>query len=118
MKKKTHSLTVLMLKDYIKDAQSAIKDLGSGSLVDIKLGSTIGKLYFKQNPSHPPSWVKLFEPKIGTALNGLFNSGTSAVLLLEAGRRLFALTFGYGKFLLVADCYEENFGLCDSKQQC
>ena len=111
MKKKTHGLTILMLKDDIKDAKSAIKEPGSANSVDVTLGTTTGKLYFKQNPSHPPSWVKLFEPKIGTSMNGLFNSGTSAVLLLEAGKRLFALTFGYGKFLLLADCYEENFGL-------
>ncbi len=111
MKKKTHGLTILMLKDEIKDAQSAIKDLGGVTSVDVTLGAVTGKLYFKQNPSHAPSWVKLFEPTIGTALNKLFNSGTSAVFLLKAGKRFFALTFGYGKFLLLADSYEENFGL-------
>lgn len=111
MKKKTHGLTVLMLKDDIKDAKSAIKDPGSVTSADVTLGTATGNLYFKQNPSHAPSWVKLFEPMIGTTLNALFNSGTSAVFIVKAGKRLFAITFGYGKSLLLADCYEENFGL-------
>lgn len=111
MKKKTHGLTILMLKDEIKDAQSAIKNLTGITSADVTLGTATGTLYFKQNPSHAPSWIKLFEPIIGTTLNSLFNSGTSAVFLIKVGKRFFALTFGYGKFLLLADCYEENFGL-------
>ncbi len=110
-KKKTHSLTVLMLKTHINDADSGIKDAGSVESVDVTLGTSNGKLYFKQNPSHAPSWVKLFEPMLGGVLNDLFNSGTSAVLIVSEGNRYFAMTFGYGKSLLLADCYEENFGL-------
>jgi uncharacterized protein (TIGR04141 family) len=111
MKKKTHGLTVLLLKDHVKDAKSAIKEPGSVTSVDVALGTITGSLYFKQNPSHAPSWVKLFEPMLGGILGALFNSGTSAVFLVEASSRFFAITFGYGKFLLLADCYEENFGL-------
>lgn len=37
---------------------------------------------------------------------------TSAVLIAKARARHFARTFGYGKSLLLADCYEENFELC------
>lgn len=111
MKKKTHGLTVLMLKAHINDAASAIKEQGGVTSVDVTLGTGTGKLYFKQNPSHAPNWVMLFEPMLGGVLSSLFNSGTSAVLIAKAGTRHFALTFGYGKFLLLADCYEENFGL-------
>jgi uncharacterized protein (TIGR04141 family) len=110
-KKKTHGLTILMLKDNINDAPSSIKELGSVQVLDVTLGNVAGKLYYKQNPSHKPSWVKLFEPAIGATLSSLFNSGTSGVFIIEASEKLFALTFGYGKFLLQPDCYEENFGL-------
>lgn len=71
-KKKTHGLTILMLKDNINDAPSSIKELASVQVLDVTLGNVAGKLYYKQNPSHKPSWVKLFEPAIGATLNSLF----------------------------------------------
>jgi uncharacterized protein (TIGR04141 family) len=111
MKKKTHGLTVLLLKSHITSAEAAVKDTTVLKALDVPLGTTVGKLYFKQNPSHPPSWVKLFQPKLGSALEQLFNSGTAAVFIVSNGTKFFALTFGYGKSLLLADCYEENFGL-------
>ncbi|MDP2876139.1 MAG: TIGR04141 family sporadically distributed protein [Holophaga sp.] len=111
MKKKTYGLTVLLLKSDITSAQHAVKEPVSLTSQDITVGATTGTLYFKQNPSHLPPWVKLFQPKVGSTLNKLFNSGTAAVFIIGSGTRLFALTFGYGKSLLLADCYEENFGL-------
>lgn len=111
MKKKTYGLTVLLLKSNITAAQHAIKEPASLTSRDIAVGATTGTFYFKQNPSHPPSWVKLFQPKLGNTLDNLFNSGTAAVFIVGSGTRLFALTFGYGRSLLLADCYEENFGL-------
>jgi uncharacterized protein (TIGR04141 family) len=111
MKKKTHGLTILMLKSNVTDESQAIKDLASLSTADVTLGSITGKLFFKQNPSHPPSWVKLFQPKIGNTLSSLYNSGSSAVFLIRSGTVFFVLTFGYGKSLLLTDSYEENFGL-------
>jgi uncharacterized protein (TIGR04141 family) len=100
-----------MLKTNFNDCVSAIKNPEELESIDITLGTSNGTLYFKQNPSYRPSWVKLFEPMLGSVLNTLFNSGTSAVLIVSAGKRYFAMTFGYGKSLLLADCYEENFGL-------
>lgn len=111
MKKKTYGLTVLLLKSGITAAQDAVKEPASLTSRDIAVGATTGTLYFKQNSSHLPSWVKLFQPKVGNTLDKLFNSGTAAVFIVGSGTKLFALTFGYGKSLLLADCYEENFGL-------
>lgn len=110
-KKKSHGLTVLMLKDGIAQALDAIKEPGSVQSAEVTAGSVTGKLYFKQSAIHAPSWVKLFESSLGTTLNKLFNSGTAAVFILSVEKRFFALTFGYGKSLLRPDCYEENFGL-------
>lgn len=111
MKKKTHALTILMLKPDVTEPSQAIKELASVTEVDLSGASVTGKLYYKQNQSQVPKWVGLFKPILGDSLNTLFNSGTSAVLLLKAGERHFAITFGYGRSLLFADCYEENFGL-------
>ena len=111
MKKKTHGLTILLMKHNITLASQAVKEPGSLISLDVEVDDTSGTLYYKQNPSHPPAWVKLFKPKLGSKLDTLFNSGTAAVLFVPSGTSLFAITFGYGKSLLKADCYEENFGL-------
>lgn len=111
MKKKTYGLTVFLLKSDITAAKQAIKTPNSLTLNEISVGETQGTFVFKQNPRHPPSWVKLFLPKVGNLLDNLFNSGTAAVFIVKSSARLFALTFGYGKSLLQPDCYEENFGL-------
>jgi uncharacterized protein (TIGR04141 family) len=105
MKKKTYGLTVFMLKPHIQDVKSAIKESDCYSC-DIDLGNACtGTLFYKQNLSHPPKWAKLF------ALKNLSNSGTAAALVVQTGKKYFALTFGYGRHLLHTDCYEENFGL-------
>lgn len=111
MKKKTYGLTILLLKSSITDVKHAVKEPASLTSCDVTIGATTGTFYYKQNSSHQPSWVKLFKPKLGNTLDNLFNSGTAAVFVIASSTRLFALTFGYGKSLLLADCYEENFGL-------
>ena len=111
MKKKTHGLTILLMKHDVTSAIQAVKEPGSLKSLDVDVNGTCGTFYYKQNASHSPSWVKLFKPKLGNQLDTLFNSGTAAVFFVPAGNSLFAMTFGYGKSLLKADCYEENFGL-------
>jgi uncharacterized protein (TIGR04141 family) len=110
MKNKTYSLTIYMLKPDITDVADTVKDPMSG-FIDIKLGSYDGKLFYKQNPTRPPGWVKLFKPIARDTLNDLYNTSTSAVLLILVERQFFALTFGYGRSILKTDCFEENFGL-------
>lgn len=111
MKKKTHGLTILMLKPDISTPDDAVKNPHGHASLDVTIGAEMGKLYYKQNPSQIPKWVKIFDPTATGALASLFNSGTAAAFVIKAGERFFALTFGYGKSLLKPDCNEENFGL-------
>lgn len=111
MKKKSHSLSILLLKQNISNGVHALKEPDTLDSCEVTIDGETALLFHRQSPTHPPSWVKLFKPNVGTALDGLYNCGTAAVLLVQQAGRLFALTFGYGKSLLKADCYEENFGL-------
>jgi uncharacterized protein (TIGR04141 family) len=111
MKKKSHSLSILLLKKAIVNGVEALKDADALESCEVNINSKIALLFHKQSPTHPPSWIKLFKQHVGTSLDGLYNSGTAAVLLVLQAERIFAVTFGYGKSLLKADCYEENFGL-------
>jgi uncharacterized protein (TIGR04141 family) len=49
--------------------------------------------------------------KVVPDLPVLRSSNASAVLFLPRGNRLFALTFGYGKSLLIPGSWDEDFGL-------
>lgn len=111
MKKKTYSLSIFLLKETIIQENQAIQDINTLKRTILKMDN--GQelvLYSKQNPSHPPSWVNLFKSHVDD-LSHLVNSGCAAVLLAKESERYFALTFGYGRYLLNPDCFEENFGL-------
>jgi len=111
MKKKSHSLSILLLKETINNNIDAIKNATNTDQYEFDFDGKKALLCFKQNPSHLPAWTRFFESRLGNQLNNLFNTGASAVFIAPKGNRIFAITFGYGKSLLLPDCYEENFGL-------
>lgn len=111
MKKKSHNLSIFLLKSNIVSSEEALKNSDAVKQCDVPINGHVAPLFFKQTPANTPAWVRLFRPHIGASLDSLRNSGSAAVLLVEKSSRLFAITFGYGKSLLKPDCYEENFGL-------
>jgi uncharacterized protein (TIGR04141 family) len=58
-----------------------------------------------------PAWVSLFSDTLNLGLNIVRNASTAAVWLLDVANRKFTITFGYGRNLIRANCYEEDFGL-------
>lgn len=110
MKKKTHGLTVLLLKEDAQTPEIALKNAASLTKIQVPVEMQSAS-FFHKKAVNPPSWVELFKPAVGTQLDDLFNSGAAAVLFVSAVGRTFAITFGYGRMLLNNDCYEENFGL-------
>lgn len=113
-KKKTHGLTLFMLKPIVKKPEDAVENPISTNSVDIELDTKNkikGKLFFKQLPQKKPTWYSLFESQAGAKFSSIFNAGTSAVLLVERNQVFFATVFGYGRYLLKQDIFEESFGL-------
>ena len=108
---KKHGLAILLLKQNVVNPEAALKEMTSLKRYDLNLPKHSATLFSKQTPSHPPSWINLFKPHIGSELDALHSSGTAAILFIREGSSLFAITFGYGRYLLKNDCYEENFGL-------
>lgn len=62
MTKKTHGLTILMLKPDVTTPDDAVKDPQGHASLEVTIGAETGKLYYKQNPSQIPKWVKIFDP--------------------------------------------------------
>jgi len=68
-------------------------------------------LFVASRDPHSPWWVASLEPQVDGPLDDLVAASSSGALLLEAGGRLFAVTFGTGRYLLDADAFEQDFGL-------
>ena len=71
------------------------------------------KIYYKASSVHAPSWLKSFFLKDDNA--DMLQANSRVVLLkkmtFENEERVFALTFGYARFLFKPNVLEEQFGL-------
>ncbi|MCD9125400.1 DUF6119 family protein [Luteimonas fraxinea] len=103
------TFTIYLLRDTIKCAEDGLVE---GAVPhEISDGpSTFGRLFVKPTRARPPSWAPLFEGYVERRLLGTVQS-SSAVFMVPVEDRIFALTFGQGRFLLHPDAYEERFGL-------
>ena len=98
------TLTIYLVKDGISNADAIVRPGTDHSVIP-----RIGDLYVKQGRPHTPPWVAFFEDAVNLArLQGM---STAAVFLVPAARRLFAVTFGYGRMLLQSGTTDERFGL-------
>jgi uncharacterized protein (TIGR04141 family) len=108
----TRLLSIHLLRDAAVRTNGILE---SGRTVDAHAinvhGQKIGTLYIGEPSPREPNWRSLFDQAIPGKLNGLVNSTTSAVFVIPAGKRTFALTFGYGRFLLAPGSTENGFGL-------
>ncbi|MBK8253653.1 MAG: TIGR04141 family sporadically distributed protein [Polyangiaceae bacterium] len=102
----TATLPIYLLKPHYRDGAKAIRK--SGLSVDSIAG--VGDLYTDASVPRPPKWMSFFDGHI--QLNQqLLNSNSAGVLFINRGQRIFAVTFGHGKFLLTQGCWDEGFGL-------
>ncbi len=110
MKDKTYSLTIYLIEpstaraECLNKARKMVEH--SFALSDL----TEGSVFTDSIPPHEPKWVSLLAGVVAN-LPILRSSNASAVLFLRRGERLFALTFGYGRNLLIPGSREEDFGL-------
>jgi uncharacterized protein (TIGR04141 family) len=67
-------------------------------------------LYVKR--AHPvrPKWVAILGNAVSPPVKAK-GQNPSAILLVRSAGRVFALTFGFGKVLLQAESWEQEFGL-------
>jgi uncharacterized protein (TIGR04141 family) len=94
----------------------AITDLISPSTTDgvqdlrLRIGGVDARLLLQPKTPSPPTWAEFFEPYVTQAQLGLV-SQSAALLLVPASSRLFAISFGLGRYLLSDDATEKRFGL-------
>ncbi len=108
---KTHSLTILLLKDKFDNLDEIIREGQRTEKHDIKDGEkVIGTLYVKPSFPSKPKWTTFFDDVMDTGVIGK-TATVAAVLLTQVEGKIFAITFGPGRYLLKPDSFVERFGL-------
>jgi uncharacterized protein (TIGR04141 family) len=110
-KPRQQRLTAFLIKENLdRDAVIRAKDTLESHHV-AGLGGDEDNLFIKPSVGSAPRWVALLRPHVAGDLAGLYNSSTSAVLLVETADRLLALTFGHGRHLIEPEAVVQDFGL-------
>jgi uncharacterized protein (TIGR04141 family) len=108
------SLNIFLIKTGTKSYEDAIEDDEFPRLTkyDLKKGLGFqGAVFLAPQRKAPPKWLDLLREGASGDLLKLYNASTSAVLFVRASKRIFALTFGYGRSLLLPGRIERSFGL-------
>jgi uncharacterized protein (TIGR04141 family) len=104
-------LTVYLVKETFATPQDILKKPHSPKHYPIDHGSgAIGDLYVESRSPKQPRWAAFFHDYLPPEVFGQISSA-NALFILKHEDRLFALTFGTGRFLLKPDCWEDRFGL-------
>ena len=111
-KKKSQKLSIFLLNKKLKTYKNYLKS-GDTSSFELKADLQIkGEIFIGDPSSQVPSWVNFLSQGSSTPLPiGLVNSSNKAVLFYETPNRVFAITFGYGRYLIDDQFIERNFGL-------
>lgn len=70
-----------------------------------------GELYVKRPFERMPKWSKFVDALTGVKVTEISNKSSSAVLFLRVDQRVFAFTFGYGRYLVNTAFFVQDFGL-------
>lgn len=110
---KKRDITFYLLKENIRDFDQAVlnrDDLARYDLDAVQGFPNGGALFIKEQRQHPPWWLDFLRQGV-PLLGNLINANTAAALILKTEYRFFAITFGYGKNILVLDSFVRDFGL-------
>lgn len=70
-----------------------------------------GALYVKRSAEKRPKWSEIVDSITGTEVTEIGNKSSSAILFLRVEDKLFAFTFGYGRYLVNTSIFIQDFGL-------
>ena len=110
-------LTWFLIKSTIDihDIDAIIEPPEGGTLYRYRVPDLDGQrdlLFVRASAPHPPKWLRYVSGHVGDEqLPGMLGSSGSGVLLVLVGKRMLAITFGYGRFLLRYEALVQDFGL-------
>jgi uncharacterized protein (TIGR04141 family) len=105
-------VTVFLLRGHINRFDDAIDpDSGATEFAGAAALNFQCRFFLGPQRSQAPSWFEFVSPGLVRPLPNLVQAGVSGVLVLQASNRLFAVTFGHGRYVLASGVFEEDFGL-------
>lgn len=107
-------LSIYLSKPGVTDPDEILKDRRLYTSLPVKAkGKFLGVVYIKESEGRTPDWLAFLRPGLDDDLRDLrlTNSAASAVLLVQRGDQVFALAFGYGRYMLNLDALDHRFGL-------
>ncbi len=108
MREKTTGITLFLMKAGLKPEEVIKAKLRH---VTVRLdGQRTADLYVKPPVPIRPRWLDVFRNHADLPTD-LWDQHTAAVLLVRTRGRLYALTYSYGRSLLLPGTWEEDFGL-------
>lgn len=108
----TKKLAVFLIKNNFKTFDSTLKS--KKDIFKYTLNDNIkdeGLIVIGQQKDKEPDWKNLLQTISQGKIQQLNNSSNRAVLFFRKNKRIFAICFGYGKYLLNEDSIERDFGL-------
>lgn len=110
-------LTIYLIRDSVVDFESVIPARlreGISAYVPLEHSRELGfpcQAYVQANKPSPPKWTPWLASAFDVNVLDLQNQSNSFVLLLKAGGRIFAVSFGYGFNAVDRSLVEADFGL-------
>lgn len=121
--KKLQQINIHLIKSDVTDFKKALADGKSPS--NLAANATMlpdGVLYYETPSASRATWRDFLAPGFGPSLPAFKTQHASALLFFRAGtgkrKRVFAVTFGYGRALLAESALEADFGLRTGLQLC
>lgn len=111
MEKKTWHLTCYLMQENATSFEDCIRD--DAKYKRYELDDSIqweGLIIIGESIQKEPRWVKFLKEASTTIGSEIKNQSTRAALFLKTEKRIFAFTFGYGRYLLKDELIVENFG--------
>lgn len=111
MQQKSNKLNVWLIRDQFKDYDQIVESTDNSKSVVIP---DVGTFYYEVSNVRRPDWLHgFFGYKLD--LGDVFKTASSKALLLMRSpnnpERIFAITFGHGRYLLRDGVIEDRFGL-------
>lgn len=114
MSKQILKLSIYLVKDTYVAFNSCLKQSRDVVVSEYPLDPSLdfeGILYLGKTMSKVARWHSFLKQGVQNNLPELINTSNRALLLVKISDRIFAITFGYGQYLLDRRCIEPNFGL-------
>jgi uncharacterized protein (TIGR04141 family) len=108
---KTRHLNCFLVKEEYTEYADIMRDDVNYSEYSIRDDmDTSGLICVGSKSEKKPKWVELLDEATSTSIGELLNTSNRAVVFIQEKERIFAFTFGYGRYLMRDESLVYNFG--------